>query len=197
MANLSPETKRRILDVAADLFAHRSFEQVRMEDVASGAKIGKVTIYRYFPTKDDLYLKLLEEIGRDYLEKVRDADTSVRGCRARLIAIVRVALDFFYSRPHVLKLLDRAGIDGDRQTDFPWLDVQQQFFRMLQGLLAEGTARGEFEVGDLELGVRALIGAMRFQFLYPSVEVSREEVPERLVGMILRPNTSFMAKRAA
>jgi hypothetical protein len=85
--------------------------------------------------------------------------------------------------PNLLQLLDRADIERDRQTDFPWLGVQRQFFRMLQGLFAEGSARGEFQVDDLELAVRALVGSMRFQFLYPCVEVKREEVPKRLVGM--------------
>jgi AcrR family transcriptional regulator len=197
MPNLSPDTRRRILAVASDLFAQRSFEKVRMEDVAAGAGVGKVTIYRYFPAKDDLYLTLLEETGRDYLARLREADTSVRGCRARLVALVRAALTFFDERPHLLKLLDRAGIDRGRKADFPWLEVQQQFFRMLQGLFAEGALRGEFQVDDLELAVRGVVGTMRFQFLYPCVEVSREDIPDTIVGMLVRPAGTGTSARAA
>jgi AcrR family transcriptional regulator len=108
MANLSPETRRRLLDAAAALFAQRSFDKVKMEDVAAEAKTGKATIYRYFPTKDDLYLKLLEDIGQEYLGRLREADESVRGCRARLVALVRAALDYFYGRPRLLELLTTA-----------------------------------------------------------------------------------------
>jgi AcrR family transcriptional regulator len=197
MRNLSPESRQRILDAALRLFAQRSFDKVRMEDVAVEAGVGKVTVYRYFPTKDDLYLDLLKDVGREYLTLLRKAEGSVRGCRARLVALTRVALEYFYERPHLLKLLDRAGIDRDRGRDFPWLEVQQEFFRMLRGLFAEGAARGEFLVDDLELAVRALIGAMRFHFLYPCDEVPREEIPERVVGMLIRPVIASSSTRAA
>jgi hypothetical protein len=68
---------------------------------------------------------------------------------------------------------------------------------MLQGLFATGAHRGEFRVDDVELAVRALVGAMRFQFLYPCVEVSREEVPDRIVGMLVRPAEAAQSARVA
>src|SRR5437763_679837 len=121
MPHLSPDKRQAILAAASKLFAERPFDKVRMEDVALQADIGKVTIYRYFPTKDDLYLKLLEEIGKEYLNRLGKAERAVRGCRARLVALVRTAMDFFYEHKHLIKLLDRAGIDRDRGTDFPWV----------------------------------------------------------------------------
>jgi hypothetical protein len=52
-----------------------------------------------------------------------------------------------------------------------------------------------FQVDDLELPVRALIGAMRFQHLYPCAEMSQEEFPERLVAMLVCPTNSLQPKR--
>jgi AcrR family transcriptional regulator len=197
MATLSSETRQATLDAAARLFAAQTFDKVRMEDVAAEAGIGKVTIYRYFATKETLYTQLLEEIGRDYLGLLQAAERSVRGCRGRLVALVRVALDYFAGKPWLLRLLDRAGIDRDRQTTFPWLEVQRQMFQMLERLFAEGVVRKEFLVDDLELAVRGLIGAMRFSYLYPCLEVARDELPEKLVGMLVRPVEAAATKRAA
>src|SRR5262249_56020074 len=45
-----------ILQGAAELFAEKEFHQVLMEEVALRAHVGKGTLYRYFPTKEDLYL---------------------------------------------------------------------------------------------------------------------------------------------
>ena len=64
--------------------------------------------------------------------------------------------------------------------------MQLQFFRMLQGLFAEGVAPEEFKVDDLEIAVRALIGAMRFQSLDPCLDVKPEDVPDLFVGMVTR-----------
>ena len=148
MAHLSDDTRAAILAAASKLFAERSFDKVRMEDVALTAGIGKVTIYRYFPTKDDLYCKLLEGIGKEFLVELRKAEASVRGCRPRLVIILKEAQAFFAARGYLLDLLDRARLDPDLRKNFPWVDVQQQLFRTLQGLLAEGVARKEFEVDE-------------------------------------------------
>src|SRR5688572_22243770 len=56
------EQKRRdILAVAARLFGSKPFHEVRLEDIAAEARIGKGTIYIYFRSKEDLYVA----IGRD------------------------------------------------------------------------------------------------------------------------------------
>jgi AcrR family transcriptional regulator len=198
MPHLSDDTRRDILTAASKLFSEKPLDNVRMEDVAEKADIGKATIYRYFKTKDELYLRLLEDLGRGYLARLREAETSVRGCRSKLVALVTAAMGYFKGQDHLIKLLDRAGIDRDRHTEgFPWLDVQRQFFRTLQGLLAEGVARSEFRVDDLEVAVRALVGAMRFQFLYACDEVANEEFPEKLVGLVVRGVDSAQEKEAA
>src|SRR5258708_7876939 len=140
MSSTTPDRRARILAAADSLFAGRSFGEVRMEDIARGADVGKVTIYRYFPTKAALYLALLD--------------------RARLA--------YFGPRPTWLAALDRA--EGLRDT-----------CRFLLGLLAEGAARGEWEVGDLDVAARALLGGLRCQLLYPLAGITPEHLAARLV----------------
>ena len=45
-----------ILRAATDLFVEKDFHHVLMDEVAAGAGVGKGTLYRYFPAKEDLYL---------------------------------------------------------------------------------------------------------------------------------------------
>ena len=54
----SPEQVDRMLDAAARLFGAHRFHEVRMEDVAAAAEVGKGTLYRYFRDKEELYLAL-------------------------------------------------------------------------------------------------------------------------------------------
>jgi AcrR family transcriptional regulator len=192
----SSQTTAHILEAASELFAQKHFDDVRMEDVAAKAQISKVTLYKYFSTKDELYLRLLEETGRHYLTALREAEAAVRGCRAKLVALTDVALRYFDERRHLIKLLDRAGIDRDRGDGFPWLEVQREFFRMTRGLFAEGAATGEFLVEDLDLAVRGLLGMMRFQFLYPCEQGTSEGIPDRIIRMLTR-SPEFSARRKA
>src|SRR4051812_13319197 len=52
-----PDEKKRaqIVATAARLFATRPYHKVRLEDIATDARIGKGTLYIYFDNKEDLY----------------------------------------------------------------------------------------------------------------------------------------------
>ena len=50
----SDEKRDEILAAAEKEFARRDFHLVLMDDVAARAGVGKGTLYRYFPTKDEL-----------------------------------------------------------------------------------------------------------------------------------------------
>src|SRR3989304_5899384 len=51
----------QLLDPASRIFATRVYHLVTMEEVAHAARVGKGTLYRYFPSKEDLYLAIVDE----------------------------------------------------------------------------------------------------------------------------------------
>jgi AcrR family transcriptional regulator len=59
---VAPRTPRQaakrehIVGAASRVFAARPYHVVCMDDVAEAARVGKGTLYRYFPSKEDLYL---------------------------------------------------------------------------------------------------------------------------------------------
>ncbi len=52
------ETKQLLVETAFDLFVERGFANVSMEDVAQAAGVSRSTLYRRFPTKDDLVFEV-------------------------------------------------------------------------------------------------------------------------------------------
>jgi AcrR family transcriptional regulator len=63
------QTRQRIADTAARLFADRGYEQVAVSDVARAAEVSEQTVYNYFPTKQRLVLDRDEEL-RDRLTQL-------------------------------------------------------------------------------------------------------------------------------
>ncbi|HEY3682026.1 MAG TPA: TetR family transcriptional regulator [Streptosporangiaceae bacterium] len=61
------ETRQRIADLATMLFAMRGFDAVTVADVAEAADVSKMTVFNYFPRKEDLLLDRHE----DRLEALR------------------------------------------------------------------------------------------------------------------------------
>ena len=57
---------QEILTVAGKVFAKQGFHSASMEEIAEGAGVTKPLLYRYFGSKDSLYLATIEEVG-DYL----------------------------------------------------------------------------------------------------------------------------------
>jgi AcrR family transcriptional regulator len=54
-------TRRRILDVAIELFRSRGFDATTTRDLAAAADIATGTVFNYFPTKEAIVAALAEE----------------------------------------------------------------------------------------------------------------------------------------
>lgn len=59
MQKKKEQTMNRIFDSAVILFSTKEFYDVKMEDIAREANVGKGTIYTYFKSKEELLFKCL------------------------------------------------------------------------------------------------------------------------------------------
>ena len=66
------ETKRKIIEVALNLFKQQGFEATTMEQIASVVDIAKGTLYNYFPVK--------EAILNEYIQRAFQARNMERRC---------------------------------------------------------------------------------------------------------------------
>lgn len=57
-----PKTDERIIEAAAALLRKRGFERMTVDDVAAQAGVGKATVYRRWPSKDDLAVAAMERL---------------------------------------------------------------------------------------------------------------------------------------
>jgi AcrR family transcriptional regulator len=67
------ERERRVLDAAAELFYARGVHAVGMDELVRATGLGKATVYRLFPTKDELVGAYLRRSSADILAAI-DAD---------------------------------------------------------------------------------------------------------------------------
>lgn len=70
------ETRHRLGDIAARLFAEHGYDAVSVSDVARAAGVADQTVYNYFPSKPELVLdradEILERSRRVVAERARD-----------------------------------------------------------------------------------------------------------------------------
>jgi TetR/AcrR family fatty acid metabolism transcriptional regulator len=149
----------RVLEAAGRLFGARRFHEVRMEDIATAADVGKGTLYRYFSDKDHLYLALLKRAAGQYRQRIEAAEAAVEGARAKLTALVGAVIGFFDEQPHVFDLIQRAEVLGGFAES--WQPTREAVQQQVLELFDEGRRRGEFTVADPETASWLLLGGVR------------------------------------
>src|SRR5437773_2661957 len=115
-----------MLDAAGRLFGAHRFHEVRMEDIAAEAEVGKGTIYRYFSDKEELFTALLERSSRQLIAHLEEEKSRGGSHRDRLHSFVKTVIEFFDERPHLFDLIQRAEVMRGRGRDFPWQKARDE-----------------------------------------------------------------------
>jgi AcrR family transcriptional regulator len=88
MADEAGAARRRILDSAARLFYRDGFRAVGIDTIVAESGVAKMTLYRHFPSKDDLIVAYLEESNARFWEWFEGAVTAHEGApRDQLLAL--------------------------------------------------------------------------------------------------------------
>lgn len=65
-----------ILKAAEKIIRERRYHEITLEDIASKARVGKGTIYRYFADKDDLFFQLANRGHEELCEVIEESARS-------------------------------------------------------------------------------------------------------------------------
>jgi AcrR family transcriptional regulator len=153
--------KAKMLDAAAKLFGAQRFHEVRMEDIATEAVVGKGTLYRYFKDKEELYDALLGRASQQFLSRLSEAGDRYDRPRQRLEALVAAIIEFFDEQPHLSDLIQRSELLARRSGIFPWQKARDEVNHLIRDIFDQGKAAGEFNVRDPEIMVLMLLGGLR------------------------------------
>jgi AcrR family transcriptional regulator len=80
-------TRERILDTAGRLFYRDGFQAVGIDKIVAESRVAKMTLYRYFPSKDDLIVAYLERANHQFWDWLDQAITRVADPRAKLLTV--------------------------------------------------------------------------------------------------------------
>jgi len=177
-----PETDAAILDAALALFGELGSEATTVEAVASRAGVGKATIYRRWPTKDDLVIAAIQEV----LISVEVPDLG--DLRTSLVAMVRGAITFMKTSTAGSIFPRMAGeVAGRTPLGLRYVEAVIRPRRaMVRSILERGVAEGVLRP-DLEVALLAdvLVGPIILRKILNELADLSDDVPERLVDSLL------------
>jgi TetR/AcrR family transcriptional regulator, cholesterol catabolism regulator len=153
--------RKRIVEAAQRMFAATPYEEVQMDGVARTACVAKPTVYRYFATKEELFLEsldaTLEELGAETESALVAAETAGQAVAAGITIVLNtlgrctVAIRAFDGNDTSLGDRGRAIIRERVKR------IRDSFAEVVK----RGIQSGEFRLVDPEFASLAILGAVR------------------------------------
>ena len=139
-------TRQGISNAATRLFFERGFDHVTVDQIAAAADVGRMTVFNYFPRKEDMFFDRDEE-GRELLRAaLRQRDPSVAPIETlRLLAHGLVAEDSPYVRFTVESQGFIQTIEGSESLKARARAIRDEIAQVVAMALAECVGR---EAGD-------------------------------------------------
>jgi AcrR family transcriptional regulator len=143
----------RILEVAKEAFT-RSGANASLDDIAKEARVGPGTLYRHFPTREEL----LQAVYRSELEKLAAAErkfaetmTPIEALRAWLLLFV----DAIAAKQLIAPALNTLVGDHKKVFAASYAQMQEAIRSLVKRAIKSGDIREDLDPMDL---LRALIG---------------------------------------
>ena len=154
------ETRSRILEAAVKVFASKGYHDTKVDDIVSQSQTSKGSFYFYFPSKQDIFLALVDTFA-DLLEsRLRERLSAEESGTARVDIALHVCLETFgqYRSLAKITLVQATGLgaafEEKRQT------VNQRFIEIVRENLDAAVAEGSIPTLDTEVAACAWVGAL-------------------------------------
>lgn len=180
---------RDIIKAARDVFCERGFANSSISEIATRAGIAQGTIYKFFNSKRDVVVAVLEEWYGSMQAEILDELPGIHGACARLRYFVWRHLTFIEQSPEMCRLCSNEfNNDGDSY-QAQILSLNKSYTSILTAILRDGVASGDFSsqvpialVRDLILGGtdNAVAG-----FLYRAHRLEPAKLADDVTALVL------------
>jgi AcrR family transcriptional regulator len=137
--------QEEILDAAVQLFAEHGYSDTDTQLLADRLGVGKGTLYRYFPSKEHLFLAAADRVMRRLLQRIDQSIEGIEDPLDRIAVAIRAYLAHFVEHPQAVELLmqERALFkDRKKPTYFEHRERNVERWRaMYRALIAAGRIR--------------------------------------------------------
>ena len=179
------EVRERIVTSARELIAEGGYVAAQVAPVAARAGVAVGTVYRYFPSKSDLFAQVFREASQREVDAMRDAVRSDPSAPAP--ERVAAGVEEFARRAIRGRRLAWALIAEpvDPAVEAERLEFRRAYRDVLASVLTEGIESGELPAQDPEATASALVGAIGEALVGPLSPASNGGDPESAIASLV------------
>lgn len=185
-----PDTRTRILEAAARVFAEKGYHETRMDDIVAAADSSKGSLYFHFPNKEEIFFALIETFVSLLEARLQEAlsrqQRGVEQMDAALTASLRLFAQYRMAAKIVLVQAVGLGASFEQRRR----NINGRFVALIQKRIEQGIADGSLPPQNAELAARAWVGALNeivIHWIYtgsPDLETAAPEIKQLLARSI-------------
>jgi AcrR family transcriptional regulator len=183
-------TRARLLAAARELIEEGGYGAASVVAIARRAGVASGTLYRHFPSKEELFVEVFRAVcAREERAMRAAAGDPGAGAAARLAAVLATFARRALSNPRLAWALIAEPVDP--LVDAERLAYRARYAAVIAEGLRDGIAAGELPVQDVELTAAALVGGCGEALVGPLSPLSSErrstaEIIEGLRTFVMR-----------
>lgn len=181
------DRRKKVVAAAARLFSEGRYGEVRMEEIALVAGVGKGTLYTYFADKEELYFAVVFGGIHRLNELLEAVAARPREAPARLHEVMAAIVSFFRQNRFFFRLMsvEDAKGDGGRGTyRRRWHEERHKQIAVIEAILAAGVESGDFHILHVRTQAQVLRGMVR-SVLTSGEDLTTEEMVETIMRTFL------------
>ncbi len=156
----SQETRTRILEAAAQVFANKGYHDTKVDDIVLTSKTSKGAFYFYFPSKQDIFMALVDTFAEMLEQRLHDRMDRETSGLARVDVALRVCLETFgqYRALAKIALVQATGLGAAFEEKRR--AVNDRFIAIIKKYLDEAVADSSIPALDTNIAACAWMGAL-------------------------------------
>ena len=143
------DKKKRIIEIAEQLFAQYGFLKTTMEDIAKKVHMGKSSVYYYFKSKDDIFAEVIRKDTRIFQQKLNDAIDGANTPEDKIRAYVITRMTHLQDLSKFYSTLTDEYLDHYLFVEEVRRDFYKYESKVIKNLLEEGVKQNCFDVDDV------------------------------------------------
>ena len=152
--------RERILDAAFHVFSRTGYREAAVDDIAREADTSKGGIYFHFPTKESIFVELLDSTADRLIAKVvRTVDQETEPV-AKASAAIAAVLAIFSGHRSMARLLLIDGLGAGAMFRIETLRLHDRFTNLIASYLDGAVADGAIPPVDTRIAAAAWFGAI-------------------------------------
>jgi len=177
------DNRERIVRAARGLIAQGGFRDASIGAVAGAAGLSTGAIYRYFPSKAELFVEVLTSAVRRECALLQEITARPGTAEQRLCAAVESFARRALDGPHLAYAF--IAEPTEPEVEAARIVCRQEFGEVFKALLREGIASGEFPKQSVEISAACIVGAFTEALVRPTTPAAKRERSGQLVAAIV------------